>query len=169
MNSMFIGNGTLRLLNILIKSIGAEGRGAKVINALAKSLPKEILAGFKEVTSFKDADIVLTDMSVITQNKDILSRLVDELSSNSLLVVLNAITGIDLWPEFTKELSTRGFTRALLPIGDGIAIFIKRGYDITFFKKTIEVYRESFIYGPNPIDYNTAYFLYALTKFGHRR
>ena len=67
MNSIFIGSGTLRLLNILIKSIGAEGRGAKVINALDKLLPKEILAGFKEITSFRDADIVLTDMSVITQ------------------------------------------------------------------------------------------------------
>ena len=130
MSSIFIGNGTLRLLIILIKSIGAEGGRAKVINALDKSLPKEILAGFKEVTSFRDADIVLTDMSVITQNKDILSRLVEELSNDSLLIVLNAITGIDLWPEFSKELSTRGFTNALLPIDDGMAVFIKRGYDI---------------------------------------
>ena len=40
MNSMFIDIGTLRLLNILIKSIGAQGRRAKVINTLDKSLPK---------------------------------------------------------------------------------------------------------------------------------
>ena len=122
------------------------------------------MARTKEVTSFRDADIVLTDMDIITQGKNVLSRLVKELSSNSLLMVLNAITGINLRPEFTKELSTMGFTRTLLPISDGVAIFIKREYDITFFKKTIKIYRESFVYGPNPIDYNTAYFLYVFNK-----
>lgn len=64
-----------------------------------------------------------------------------------------------------KELGLAGFTKSLLPVDGGVVLFIKRGYGVDFFRKTVEVYRESFIHGPNPVDYNTATLLYILAKF----
>ena len=80
-------------------------------------------------------------------------------------MISNIIASINQQPELLKELGLAGLTKSLLPIDGGVALFIKRGYDVDFFRKTVEVYRESFIHGPNPIDYNTAAALYILAKF----
>ena len=158
----------LRLLNILIKSIKAGGRKLRIASTIDEQVLGEILTGIEKVSKFRDADIILMDMSI--PSRVLLSKL-EELNSNSLIMVLNAIVDINLQPELGKELSAKGFIRSLLPIDNGAALFIKRGYDVNFFRKTAEVYRESFIYGINPIDYNTAYVLYSLAKFilAHRK
>ena len=59
-------------------------------------------------------NIILMDMS--TLGKDLLSGLIEKLSSNSLMTVIDTIISINLWPELAKEPSIKGFTRSLLPI-----------------------------------------------------
>ncbi len=153
----------LQLLEILVRSIEAGGQEIRVASILNEQLLKGASMRVKETPLLTDADVVLA--SIDTLNRDLLARLVRELSSKSLVIVLNAIIGINTWPELTKEFGVRGFTKSFLPVDGGVALFIRRGYDVNFFRKTVEVYRESFIYGPNPIDYNTAYVLYSLAKF----
>ena len=151
------------LLDIFAKSIEAGDQSLRVASTLDEHFLRRTLVRIEKVPRFRGADIILTDMNALSKN--LLLELIEKLSNNSLMMVLNAIIGINLWPELAKELNIRGFIRSLLPIDNGIGLFIRRGYGVDFFRKTVEVYRKSFIYGPNPIDYNTAYTLYSLAKF----
>jgi len=148
-----------KLLDILLSSAAFEGRKARIANALPAT--SGIGSAAELVNEFQEADMVLIDVEgVVKRFGDLVG--VDDFT---LLIVKDAVSGIYKHPTFSKELGAHGFMRSLLPVGEGLALFIKRGFSPEFFKRTIEVYRDSFIQGPNPVDYNTAYALYILTKF----
>ncbi len=156
--------GIFRLIEILVESLRIAGHGTRVssiverdaVDALKRAVEVE------EVSDLGQADIILEDVRSLGE---VSINFVEKLSNNSLLVVLNVIASINHRPELFKELGLAGLTKSLLPVDGGAAIAMKRGYDVEFFKKTVEVYRESFIHGPNPVDYNTALALYILAKF----
>ena len=154
---------TFHLLRIIAKNMEAGGLKLKIASALSKDLPNEFMTNIENVSHFRNSDIVLLDMKTV--NRDLLVKLSEELSDASLLMVLDGMINVHLWPEFGKELGVKGYTRSLIPVDNGIALFIRRGYGSGFFKKSIEVYRDSFIHGPGPVDYNTAYVLYSFAKF----
>ena len=158
-----VHDGILRFIEILIESLRIAGYGAKV----ASTTERDVIEGLEraigvEVSSLDQADIVLENVRSLDR---IPTDFVEKLGNNSLLMISNIIASINQRPELLKELGLAGLTKSLLPIDGGVALFIKRGYGVDFFRKTVEVYRESFIHGPNPIDYNTATLLYILAKF----
>ncbi len=156
----------LRLLNIIVRSFRAGGQVLRVASLLGSQAFKGIINEVEQVRLLGRADIVLANMRVLS--KEFLAQL-EEFSSSSLIMVLDALADISVKPDFIKEFSAKGFAKSLLPIDGGITLFAKRGYGIDFFRRTVEVYRESFIYGPCPIDYNTALTLYILAKFSLAR
>ncbi len=154
----------LHFIKVLSWSLKARRHRFRIAHILGENIVK-VLGGIKDIEIVADpasADIVLVNTNSLSDSMD---YFVKGLSKHTLLVVLNIIADINKRPELIKELGLAGFTKSILPINGGIAIALKRGYNVNFFKKTVEVYRESFIYGPNPIDYNTASALYILAKF----
>ncbi|WFO75103.1 class I SAM-dependent methyltransferase [Desulfurococcaceae archaeon MEX13E-LK6-19] len=117
-----------------------------------------------ESRGFVDADIVYTSMDYI--NNDVATSITT--SFNGVLIIDEPILGVYKDPFLVKKLVSQGFARSWIPVGKGIALLARRGFDNDFLRGTIEVYRESFIKGPNPIHYNTAYLLYIMTKFACR-
>ncbi len=159
-----VHDGIPRFIEILVESLKIAGYRVKVASIaegdVIEGLGKAV--GAEEVSSPDKADIILGDMRSLDRTP---TDFVEKLGSNSLLMISNIIASINQRPELLKELGLAGFTKSLLPIDGGAALLTKRGYGVNFFRKTVEVYRESFIHGPNPIDYNTATLLYILAKF----
>ncbi len=162
---MPVYNDILRFIEILVESLRVVGYRAKVASIAGRDVIESlrIPVGIEEASSIEQADIVLEDVRSL--DKVPINFVVEKLGSSSLSIILNVIACINQRPELSKELGLAGLTKSLLPIDGGAILSTKRGYDVEFFKKTVEVYRESFIHGPNPIDYNTAAALYILAKF----
>ncbi len=152
-----------RLLSILVWCVYCGGRRMKVAETASLLNSYASSAYMEFVTDFSDADIVLVRMADLRSSA--MSRLLREVGDASVIMVIDAVENVYLLPEAAKEMSVRGFVRSIIPLGSDVAAFIKRGYSIDFLKKTVQVYRESFIYGPAPIDYNTAHLLYTIAKF----
>ncbi len=104
-----------------------------------------------------ETDIVLLD-SLIYDNDSWIEILGS--MENSLFIINNLYSLISKDPEATKKFVDIGYVKSIAPIGEGILVLYKRLFDKEFLRETIRVYRDSFIQGPNPIHYNTAYFLY---------
>ena len=154
-------SGLTRLLNILIRSIGYSLRAMDLVyEKLPPYLSQYNL--IRDVSSPGEADIIFLDLSELSGEASL--KALDEVGSNSLLIILNSISNIHQCPGLMKRIIERGFVRSLLPIDNGIALFSRRGFDDNFLRRTVEVYRDSFIQGPNPIHYNTAYTLYNISK-----
>jgi len=156
--------GIFRLIEILVESLRIAGHDTRVSSIVERDVVDALKRAVEveEISDLGQADIILEDVRSLGE---VSINFVEKLSNNSLLVILNVIASINHRPELFKELGLAGLTKSLLPVDGGAAIAIKRGYDVEFFKKTVEVYRESFIHGPNPVDYNTAIALYILAKF----
>ena len=157
-------NYVLYFIKILSRSISVKYHGFRIAHIMRKDIV-EVLKEIKEVQVVPDLsgiDAVLVDMDSLDT---LFTNFIKEIDNHTLLVILDIIANINQRPELLKELGSAGFTKSILPVNGGIAIAIKRGYNVEFFRKTVEVYRESFIYGPNPVDYNTAIALYILAKF----
>ena len=154
----------LYLLNILVESVEPVGYRLKILdftskNLLGKALPRNV----ELALDVRSADIVLADTT--SSKGESLIEVLDNLDSKSMVMVLNSIIGVYQYPELTREITVRGFVRSWLPLDGGVTLFTRRGFDHSFLERTIKVYRESFIYGPYPVHYNTAYTLYNLAKF----
>jgi predicted O-methyltransferase YrrM len=89
----------------------------------------------------------------------------NELNQGSLVILLNSIRDLNKNPDVIRKIIDRGYVKSVLPVDGGLTLIAKRGFTKDFTKYTIEVYRDSFVLGPNPIQYNTAYALYILSKF----
>jgi len=154
----------LKFLDILLGSLHLSNWKVKItfntLNDIVGKLKKNMK--INESYNINESDIILEDIKSLKENITSSSK---ELSNNTLLIIHRIISSIDQYPQIFKELGSIGFTKSILPINEGIAIAIKRGYNVEFFRKTVKVYRESFIHGPNPVDYNTALALYILAKF----
>ncbi len=145
--------GILRFIEILVEGLRVAGRDVRVVK----------VAGVEDISGIGGADIILSDMGLMSVAPA--NLIAGRMSGDSLLVVLDVMASINRRPELLKELGMVGLTKSLIPLDGGAAATIKRGYGADFFRKTVEVYRESFIHGPNPVDYNTATALYILAKF----
>ncbi len=141
-------------LEILSKSLRMDGVIARIVR-----LPGMCASGLLG----DGMDIVVCSSEFWT--KEPLDVVAKKLGSNALLVLLDVCASIHRGAHVFKELGSLGFVKTILPIDGGVIVSIKRGYDQNFFKKSVEVYRESFIYGPNPVDYNTAAMIYVTAKF----
>ncbi len=115
------------------------------------------------------ADAVLLDAYRI--DLSIVEKIATEIRNDALLMLVNAVVGIDRCNDVVKQLVDRGFVRTWIPIDGGVATFAKRGYDDRFLQKVVDVWRKSIVEGPYPIHFNTAYALYTLSKFvlSHRK
>ncbi len=115
----------------------------------------------EEIGELGEADLLFVDvLSFIADHV-----LVDALSSlgeRSVALVHGVLERLHRSPELIKAVVGWGFTRAVVPLGSGVLVLAKRAYEDSFLRKTVEVYRESFIREPNPIHYNTARLLYTL-------
>ncbi len=158
-------DGILHLIDILVESLRTTGCKVKVFGIVGRDTIEvlERAIGAEEISDLDQADIVIEDVKFLSEVP--IDFVVEKLSSNSLWMIFGIIANINQRPELFKELGLAGFAKSLLPINGGTVLSIKRGYNPDFFRKTVEVYRESFIHGPNPIDYNTALTLYILAKF----
>lgn len=74
------------------------------------------------------------------------------------MVFMRSYINLRLIGDFIK----RDYVKSILPIGLGSILFSKRVFSGEFSRYNIRVYRDSFIHGPNPIHYNTAYLLYSI-------
>ena len=150
----------IQFLKIVASSV--EDRRFRAISYTSYALPINSIP-FEYVSRLSEAEIVITDIDTLS-TEEFFSKLFDGAKNLLSIIVIDAISRISKRPELIRELTSYGFTKALLPIDSGAILFVKKGFDYGFFRKTIDVYRESFIYGPNPIHYNTAYTLYNLAK-----
>ncbi len=126
-------------------------------------IPPEILdQNVVEAHELSKADIILVDME--KPKTDLLLEFSNDIKDN-LVILLNFTHGIYRYPRLIRKFIERGFVRSWAPIDSGDVLLIRRSFTDNFLKKTINVYRESFIHGPNPVHYNTAYMLYILGKF----
>lgn len=112
-------------------------------------------------SNLKDIDIIYLDY---LDADLLLKKLSNIVLEKSIVVLCNIFSKIYTDPTVLKNISDRGYAKAILPLDYGVALLSKKTYDKEFLNKTIEVYRESFIQGPNPVHYNTAYFLYILCR-----
>ncbi len=154
----------VKLLKVLLSSVSTEDHRPK----LFLKLSNEALGGFSSlgygVTSvINEADLVVIDSSVTTYDEVL--NLLNGLGRDSLALILDLGINIGRFRGLPEELISRGFLKAWLPL-DGCALMVsKAGFGRDFIRSTVGIYRDSFIYGPNPIHYNTAYTLYMLSKF----
>ncbi len=111
-----------------------------------------------------DYDVIEVSEVEACRNGDLLRKL-RRASNTSLLVIRDILYRIHRHPTIVKEVIDAGFVGSYVPVDGGLALFAKRGFSEEFLRKTVEVWRKSVSEGPYPIHYNTARFLYALTKF----
>ncbi len=152
-------NNTALFLRILAKSVQDHRFRAAIYTSYR--LPLDSIP-FEYVSSISAVEIVVADVDTIST--ELYPKIFDETESLLSILVLDTVARICQRPELIREITGRGFVKAILPMDSGAVLFVKRGFDQEFLRKTVEVYRESFIHGPNPIHYNTAYTLYSLAK-----
>jgi len=116
-----------------------------------------------EPSDASEADVLLLDIEGL-EGADAVKAL-QLMGDYSVALIPDAGVGIDRIAGLPQRLAELGFVKSWIPL-DGCALMVsRRGFGKGFFKLTLEAYRESFIYGPNPIHYNTAYTLYMLARF----
>ncbi len=156
----------------VLSSIIVERKGSSEIIVPNKSIQEKFSCYFRDdrvsIDLISSDNIINIDIMYVPIDciKDIDTNTIT--SFNGVLVIDDCIHGVYKDPFLVKKLVSLGFARSWIPVGKGIALLARRGFDNDFLKGTVEVYRESFIKGPNPIHYNTAYLLYIMTKFACR-
>ncbi len=116
--------------------------------------------------SYLNHDIAFLDLNYGYRRERILDlfRYVKERGLNTLLAIHGVLTNLHRDPYLLRELSNQGFSRAILPIDEGVLLLTLRGYDESFFRIAIETWRKSMVKGPQPVQLNTALLLYVITK-----
>jgi predicted O-methyltransferase YrrM len=148
------------LSNILIKKNYKTRIYVSKNREMEKALENENIICINDIYK---ADIVICNIPETVDN--IFIDTIESINYNTLLILLDTIEKININPKVVRIISDRDMCRAWLPINNGVTIFIRRRFDNVFLRETVMVYRDSFLLGPNPIHYNTAYTLYILSKF----
>ncbi len=107
----------------------------------------EICENASSMGELRDIDLLLLADTALVDPSSISSALAER----SIAVVGGVLAGIHKNPLVLKAVVEHGFTRALIPVDSGLLLLAKKVYDDSFLRKTIDVYRESFIQGPNPV------------------
>ncbi len=155
---------TSYLLNILLKSVEIVCEGKiSIYSTFPKEVVKTLYPDYEEVDSVVDADVIISDISGV--DKEFFNMIKYELNDFALFLVLDTILDININPELTRRLYLEGIIASYLPIDNGVTIFTRRGYGLAFQRLSREVYLKSLMNDIIPIDFNTAKFLYAITKF----
>lgn len=133
--------------------------GLLLAGTTADLVPRSI-----EITSgILEADVVIA--GVHEYGEDELLDIINDAGRDALILLSGVIRGIFKRSKLVNKIVKMGFVKSWLPLGEGILAVARRVFDEGFLRKTVRVYRDSFIYGPNPIHYSTAHALYILSKF----
>ena len=158
-----------QLLNVLRIPAEVGGRSLRIAGfSGCEELTLELLkvpelSRAEVVHDISEADVVIGWIKCLRSGM-LLSEL-KLVRGHSIVIISDAAGYIHVNPSLIRDIVGADYVKSWFPIGEGAAVFIKRGFDRGFKRRSISVYRDSFIYGPNPVHYNTAYALYVLTKY----